>query len=680
MNRFRTVMPAVILAASSGLAVIGSGSPAQAAVANRPDTVLVSKAVGGGPANDESDRPQISGNGRYVTYDSYATNLVPGVPTTERVRRVFRTDLLTGENIAVSVSTRGAISNFWSSFSWPSSDGNEIAFVSDAVALAAVRATRRSVYLRDVTAGRTELVSVNNAGVAANAAASRPMMSGDARFVAFNSAASNLAQQGGNGQEQVYLRDRLLGTTTLVSVAMDGSLGNSMNYRGVVSDDGRWVTWASKASNLATGTTPPGESLYIRDMLIGTTYRVSARTDGSPAGGSRPYMTPDGVHVSFNSYDLITPGDTVGSSDTFVWNRVTGRTERLGTSDVTNDPDPANGDSLRVFLSDDARFALWNSFSNTLVSNDFHAGGDVFLKDRSANTMTLLSQSWYGGAANGPSYRPVLDATASRVAYLSKARNLVKDDPSTNWQVYAVAPSTVSSAPDTSAPQFTASEPTSGSTVLSTSPIRFSGTISDDRAVDRVYIQVKDRTSGQWLRADGTWSAAAAQIPVGLTEQYATSTAWSYSVQLPPGKYTYNLVGWDAQRNRTITAGILFSAANLPPDTVPPAVTVTAPRSGTATASPVAFSGAATDDRGVDRGYVSVRNNTSMLWLQQDGSWATTPARLPTALSAQGAPSTDWTVTLSLSPGTYGWEAGVFDGAGNVSNKPFSRVVVSPTS
>src|SRR4051794_18248397 len=162
------------------LALVGPSGPAHADSLGRPDPVLVSTAPDGSPANDQSDRPQISGDGRYVTFDSYATNLVAGTSTT--VRRVYRKDMVTGTTEPVSVSNRGAIANYWSSYSWPSDDGNLIAFVSDAVALAPVTAKQRAVYVRDMSGGTTQLVSVNNANQPANGPSTRPMMSGDGRF------------------------------------------------------------------------------------------------------------------------------------------------------------------------------------------------------------------------------------------------------------------------------------------------------------------------------------------------------------------------------------------------------------------------------------------------------------------------------------------------------------------
>jgi len=529
------------------LALVGPSGPAHADSLGRPDTVLVSTAPDGSPANDHSDRPQISGDGRYVTFDSYATNLVPG--TSGLQRRVYRKDMVTGTTIPISVSNSGAIATGWSSFSYPSDDGNLIAFVSDSQGLAPVKNFGRSVFVRDVAAGTTELISVNSAGKAGTGgASSRPMITGDGRFVAFSSKATNLSPLGGNGAEQVYLRDRLLHTTTLVSQTSTGGLGNSTSYRGTASQDGRYVAFSSFASNMVPGPSQNGEGIFLRDMVAGTTIRVTTRLDGNPGTGGRPYITPDGNSIAFNSYDIFTAGDVIGTSDTFVWDRPTGQFDRLGASSAPNS-DP-NGDSLRLFLSDDSRYAIWNSFANNLTPNDGNPSGDVFFMDRQTQTTTLLSLSWFGGAADAQSFRPVFSNDGSKVAFLSQARNLVQGDTSTQYQVYYMSSASVTAAGlDTTKPTLAGLSPTAGSTVPTSSPVIFSGTLTDDRIIDRVYVQIKDINSGLWLQPNGSWGSAATPLKATVDNPYTSGSTWSYSANLSPGKYGYTVTGYDVSKN-----------------------------------------------------------------------------------------------------------------------------------
>ncbi|WP_372729017.1 hypothetical protein, partial [Nocardioides sp.] len=223
-------LPAVAVAAAA------SPPAASSPAASPTGTTLVSVAPDGSAANGWADRPEISGDGRYVTFDSSASNLVPG--TTGVVRRVYRHDRVSGLTELVSLGQDGQVAGEWNSFSWPSDNGRLVAFVSDDQTLSSPPTRARSVFLRDLDLDTTEVISVNAQGQPANGASSRPMVSPDGRFVAFSSYATNLSPEGNNGQEQVFLRDRVQGTTTLVSAAVDGGPGDARSYRGMVSSDG----------------------------------------------------------------------------------------------------------------------------------------------------------------------------------------------------------------------------------------------------------------------------------------------------------------------------------------------------------------------------------------------------------------------------------------------------------
>ncbi len=175
-------------------------SPAGTAFASGPANVMVSIGLNGQMPNGFGDRPQISGDGRYVVFDSTATNLVDQPVYTGR--DVYRHDLHTGTTELVTVALNGGASDGWSSYSWANYDGRYVAFVSDATNLVPNGNSRRDLYVRDMSAGTTELVSLNSSGEPANRASSRPAMSPDGRFVAFNTSATNMGQDT-NGIEQV---------------------------------------------------------------------------------------------------------------------------------------------------------------------------------------------------------------------------------------------------------------------------------------------------------------------------------------------------------------------------------------------------------------------------------------------------------------------------------------------
>ena len=550
------------LSVGTGVVTAGATSaPSGNASAYAPGaTVLASSAQGGNPGNGPADRPQISRNGRFVTFDSLATNLVAGVTTAES--RVYRKDLTTGEVVLVSRSDADQPANGYSSFSWPDDTGNLVAFASDVIDLTPIRTTSRSVYLRDISAGTTELVSVGLDGGAADAPSTRSMLSGDGRYVAFSSYASNLTTSGGNGEEQVYVRDRVAGTTRLVSVAADGGLGDERSYRGMVSADGRYVAFASFAANLVVDGSPRAENIYLRDLVAGTTTRIANLPSGkgSPNGGSRPYLTPDGRSLIFNSLDGLVAEDTNGElSDVYLYDVPTGTLERQSVSAAGGNGD---GDSLRGFVSDDSRYVVFNSFSGNLVARDTNASGDVFLRDRETGRTKLLSRTPSGGGGDAQSFRPVISGDASEVTYLSEARNLVAGDTSQGFQVYAVGTG-IGDDPepaDTTRPRVKLRSPKNGSTVRRKA-VTVRGVARDDRAVKVVRVKVRDRATKKWLRANGHWGRKQSSLRASLTRPGARSTAWKRKVRLPHGRYQVVVIARDAAGNRSAPARRKFAVA-----------------------------------------------------------------------------------------------------------------------
>ncbi len=517
------------------------------------DTVLVSAASNGTPGNGPADRPQISGSGRFVTFDSSATNLVPGVTTPGR--RIYRKDLVSGVVQVVSTSDDDQPTAEWSSLSWPDDTGRLVGFVSDAIDLTDVRTTTRSVYLRNLGTGTTELISIGIDGRAADGPSSRVMLSSTGRYVAFSSFGTNLTAAGGNGEEQVYVRDRVTGTTRLISVGTGGGLGDARSYRGMVSADGRYVAFASFAGDLVPDDgSPRAENIFLRDMVAGTTRRISNLPSGEngPNGGSRPYLTPDGASIIFNSLDELLPSDTNGLlSDVYTYDVANGSLERESVSTTGGDGD---GDSLRGFLSDDSRYATFNSFSSNLVPNDANSSGDVFLRDRSTATSTLLSVSPDGEGGDAQSFRPVMADDASRVVYQSEARNLVEGDTSTGFQVYSVdtglgdppAPTT----PDTRAPGVKITRP-KGNPTLRRHSVKLAGRASDDRGVVKVVVRVRHQGKNKWLRPNGTWGRKPGRLSSALGHRGAKSTQWRRRVVLPTGRYRFDVVSRDAAGNKS---------------------------------------------------------------------------------------------------------------------------------
>lgn len=664
--RSRRLLVVVTACAAS---VLGVWAPTAASAVTGPDTRLVSSALDGGPANGWADRPQLSGNGRFVTFDSRATDLVPNGMTTDR--SVYERDLVSGATTLVTVAADGSPATGWSSYSWPSDDGRYVAFTSDSPDVVAAGNLRRSVFVRDMVAGATELVSITDAGRPANGASSRPMLSSDGRYVAYSSFATNLSPAGGNGSEQVYVRDRVVRTTTLISQGPGGVLGGATSFRGMVSDDGQTVTFASKAGNLGPVDTNGKEDVYQRNAATGVITRLSLRSDGSDArsGGSRPYMSPDARYVVFNTYDAIGPGDLNGKSDVYVLDRVAGTTTRASVSTTGGD---GTGDSLRGFVSNDGRYVFFNSFSSNLVTPDRNGSGDAFVRDLATGVTSLVSVSPTGGPANGQTFRPVPSADGGVVTYLSLARNLVPGDTSVDNQVYVVSRASLPVGSDTGPPSVAVTSPATGSTT--TSPFTVTGTASDDRGVDRVAISVRDNVSLLWLQADGTWATTQAKLPATVDQQYTPSTTWSKALSLPTGSYrlvptAYDDVGTQATTRPYVTFAV--SGGSVRPTV---AVTASTPGAGVTLSSPARLGGTAADNIAGDRVTVSVKNTASGRVRQAGGTWAARN-RFTATLDAPDPGSSGWSISFALSAGMYGLSRTAVDVSGNeIATRPFTSI------
>src|SRR5688572_4209052 len=178
----------------------------------------------------------------------------------------------------------------------------------------------------------TERVSVGSGGSQGDGTSHASAISADGRYVAFASWASNLVAGDTNGSGDVFVRDRQTGTTERVSVASGGSEGDADSWEPAISADGRYVAFSSSASNLVPDDTNGTFDVFIRDRQTGTTERVSVASDGSEgnAGSWEPVIGADGPDVAFSSLaDNLVPGDTNGVMDVFVRDRQAGTTERI---------------------------------------------------------------------------------------------------------------------------------------------------------------------------------------------------------------------------------------------------------------------------------------------------------------------------------------------------------------
>jgi len=287
----------------------------------------------------------------------------------------------------------------------------------------------------------TERVSVGSAGEEGNGNSGvyGPSISADGRYVAFCSSASNLVPGDTNDREDVFVHDRLTGTTERVSVSSDGEEGNgdSGTFRPSISADGRYVAFVSCASNLVPGDTNWAWDIFVHDRLTGVTERVSVSSAGEQGDGDSGYpsISAEGRYVAFESgaYNLV-PGDTNWTCDIFVHDRLTGTTERVS---VSSEGHEGNGNSSLPFhtadgryVNADGRYVASYSEASNLVPGDTNGIGDVFVRDRLTGTTERVSVSSDGeeGDSNSGWWGPSISADGRYVAFQSCAYNLVPGD------------------------------------------------------------------------------------------------------------------------------------------------------------------------------------------------------------------------------------------------------------
>jgi len=283
-------------------------------------TERVSVDSSGVQANGDSDFPAISADGRYVAFSSIASNLVTG--DTNFAFDVFVHDRQTGTTELASVDSAGTHANGTSEFPALSADGRFVEFDSYASNLVAGDLNGTAdVFVHDRQTGTTELISVDSSGVQGDNRSLHGALSADGSYVVFRSDASNLVANDANGVGDVFLRDRATGTTELMSVDSAGVHGNGISKHPAISGDGRVVAFRSNSTNLVAGDTNNFSDVFLHDRSTGATERVSVDSGGAQGNNISywPTLSMDGRRAAFGSYaSNLAPGDTNGSFDVFV--------------------------------------------------------------------------------------------------------------------------------------------------------------------------------------------------------------------------------------------------------------------------------------------------------------------------------------------------------------------------
>lgn len=397
-----------------------------AAGVNAGTTTRVSVGPASVQGNNRSQEPSISANGRFVAFESDASNLVAG--DTNNVTDIFVHDRQTGTTGRVSVGP-GGVQGIGDSYAPSiSADGRYVVFESDAANLVAGDTNGKTdIFIHDRQTATTSRVSVKTGGGQAEGGSYAPVVSADGRYVAFESFAANLVAGDTNSDWDVFVHDRQSGMTSRVSVKTGGIQGNAGSFGQAISADGRFVAFLSEASNLVDDDTNDVLDVFVHDLTGGTTSRVSVASDGEEGDAESWYsaISADGRYVAFESEaSNLVAGDTNGAWDVFVHDRQSGTTSRVSvkTSGVQGEKD-----SFSPAISDDGRYIAFESDA-MLVAEDTNSAGDIFVHDRQTGTTGRVSVNSSGAQADDSSHASDISGDGRLVAFGSDATNLVSGD------------------------------------------------------------------------------------------------------------------------------------------------------------------------------------------------------------------------------------------------------------
>jgi hypothetical protein len=401
--------------------------------------------------NGRMARPEVNGDGSVVVFDSIAKNLVRH--DRNRSDDVFMRDRTTGKTTRVSVSSTGEEGNDESSRPDISADGRYVVYDSSSSNLVDAPDTNSvlDVFLYDRTTRTTTLVSQSLAGGTGNASSFGAAISANGRFVAFSSDATDLTRQAASGARDVYVRDMETGRTKIASIGQDGTAAGSA-ASAAISANGRFVAFSSFASDVVPGDTNDNFDVFVRDRRLKQTTRVSVDSSGAEAvgGGSfQPAISDDGQRIAFTSDATnLVADDTNAQQDVFVHDTSDGTTVRASVGadgqqgdGQSNGPGIRGGTTFGPDISGDGRYVVFDSIATNLVVDDTntcsYAGGpsfdqpgqcpDIFLRDLEAHMTTRMSVSTAGVEANDASTDPAISRDGQAVVFFTTAAFVARD-------------------------------------------------------------------------------------------------------------------------------------------------------------------------------------------------------------------------------------------------------------
>lgn len=385
--------------------------------------------------NGDSRRPRFAASAPKIAFQSRATNLAQG--TTDTRTQIFLADLDTGEIEKVSLSSTGEASNGDCAFASPTADATQVVFQSDASNLVpGDENSFEDVFIRDLRTGETELVSVGLDGEEGDSASLRPSVSHDGTRVAFASRAKNLVVGDTSYRQDIFVRDLEKGETVRVNLGLQGEEANGYSGNPLLSGNGRFVVYRSEANNLVPNDNNGMADIFVHDLQAQSTERVNLGLGGRETNGKtyEATISDDGRYVAFYSRaSNLVAEDENDHLDVFVRDRVLKTTQRVSLDHQGRE---IEGASIFAKISGDGSAVAFVSGAPGITPKEGYGYNDVFVRDIQSAKTYKASVGSNGARSKAGSSDPILSTDGQTVAFASWASNLVDESSRTRSDIY----------------------------------------------------------------------------------------------------------------------------------------------------------------------------------------------------------------------------------------------------
>ena len=414
------------------------------------ETTLINRALNGEIAG-VAEEPDMSADGSIIAFSSTAFELIGFAQDSNGVRDIYVYDVSTDTFEMVSVSNAGNIGDNTSRSPSISANGRYVAFQSAASNLVTIPNLGGlfNVYVHDRQTGITTLVSKNSLGQAVAGGSFDPAISADGRYIAYTSNSDQIEDSDSNGISDVFVYDRITDVNTKVSVATGGAPSTGASSQPAINDDGRYIAFASEATNFENFDTNNQVDIYRHDRQTNTTSIVSTTTSlliingqilvVEEAGSGQsflPSISANGQHIAFitNAENLVDIG--AGVNQIALKNMAFGAQQSdLELISINEDGQPGNASSRNPSISADAQYVSFFSDADNLIDDDTNNSWDVFLYNRSNSNMERISvgDDNTQGIGNGQVFsfrvpQRLISDDGRYVAFETRLANLVADD------------------------------------------------------------------------------------------------------------------------------------------------------------------------------------------------------------------------------------------------------------